>query len=146
MTSTVTKSYFNRAPLGCERFTSWMWMNTITLILTKISEECSQHLVESISGRNKPVMNGKSKGLSQHYPIKWLVNVEKLRIYKTGFQNSTYQIHKSKLQEYRKKNQKPRQKVHNSKLVKKTYPLPDITTTDALYNVLMQVSNVVVNC
>lgn len=103
MTSTVTKSYFNRAPLGCERFTSWMWMNTITLILTKISEECSQHLVESISGRNKPVMNGKSKGLSQHYPIKWLVNVEKLRIYKTGFQNSTYQIHKSKLQEYRKK-------------------------------------------
>lgn len=103
MTSTVTKSYFNREPLGCERFTSWMWMNTITLILTKISEECSQHLVESISGRNKPVMNGKSKGLSQHYPIKWLVNVEKLRIYKTGFQNSTYQIHKSKLQEYRKK-------------------------------------------
>lgn len=44
------------------------------------------------------------------------------------------------------KKQKPRQKVHNSKLVKKTYPLPDITTTDALYNVLMQVSNVVVNC
>lgn len=45
--------------------------------------------------------------------------------------------------------QKPRQKVHNSKLVKKTYPLPEITTTDALYNVLMQVSkksNVVVNC
>lgn len=123
MTSTVTKSYFNRAPLGCERFTSWMWMNTITLILTKISEECSQHLVESISGRNKPVMNGKSKGLSQHYPIKWLVNVEKLRIYKTGFQNSTYQIHKSKLQEYRKKKTETQTKGSQFKTCEKDIPI-----------------------
>lgn len=123
MTSTVTKSYFNRAPLGCERFTSWMWMNTITLILTKISEECSQHLVEPISGRNKPVMNGKSKGLSQHYPIKWLVNVEKLRIYKTGFQNSTYQIHKSKLQEYRKKKPETQTKGSQFKTCEKDIPI-----------------------
>lgn len=123
MTSTVTKSYFNRAPLGCERFTSWMWMNTITLILTKISEECSQHLVEPISGRNKPVMNGKSKGLSQHYPIKWLVNVEKLRIYKTGFQNSTYQIHKSKLQEYRKKKTETQTKGSQFKTCEKDIPI-----------------------
>lgn len=123
MTSTVTKSYFNRAPLGCERFTSWMWMNTITLILTKISEECSQHLIESISGRNKPVMNGKSKGLSQHYPIKWLVNVEKLRIYKTGFQNSTYQIHKSKLQEYRKKKTETQTKGSQFKNCEKDIPI-----------------------
>lgn len=31
-----------------------------------------------------------------------------------------------------KTKQKPRQKVHNSKPVKKTNPLPDIMTTDAL--------------
>lgn len=68
-------------------------------------------------------MNGKSKGLSQHYPIKWLVNVEKLRIYKTGFQNSTYQIHKSKLQEYRKKLTETQTKSSQFKTCEKDIPI-----------------------
>ncbi len=68
MASTVTRSQSNRAPLGCggTRFTSWMCRRQICsncVMLSwqydQISEECFQHLVESVPRRIKTVLKEK---------------------------------------------------------------------------------------
>ncbi len=87
MASTVTRSQSNRAPLGCggtrdshhgraddkSAATAWCYHDN----MTNISEECLQHLVESMTRRIKAVL--KEKGVqpvtSKVYLIKWLVSV-----------------------------------------------------------------------
>ncbi len=51
--------------------------NNIMSIWTKISEECFQHLVESMPQRNKAVLKAKGvqPGTSKLYLIKWPVSV-----------------------------------------------------------------------
>ncbi len=80
MASTVTRSQSNRAPLGCggtrdshhgcaddkSAATVWCYHDN----MTNISEECFQHLVESVPRRIKTVL--KEKG----GPIKWPVCME----------------------------------------------------------------------
>ncbi len=68
MASTVTRSQSNRAALDVveRRFASWMCRrnlqqlrDAIMIIWTKISEECFQHLVESMPRRIKAVLETK---------------------------------------------------------------------------------------
>ncbi len=93
MASTFTRSQSNRAPLGCggtgdlhhgyaankSAATAWCIMS----IWTKISEECFQHLVESMPRRIKGVLkaNGVQPSTSKVYLIKWPVSVYKSHIY-----------------------------------------------------------------
>ncbi len=51
--------------------------DAIMTIWTKISEECFQHLVESVPRRIKTVLkaNGVQPGTSKEYLIKWPVSV-----------------------------------------------------------------------
>ncbi len=75
MTSTVTKSQSNRAPLGCggtgdlhhgcESDNLQQLCYTIMSIWTKISEECFQNLVESMPQRIKAVL--KAEGVQPGY-------------------------------------------------------------------------------
>ena len=80
MASTVTRSQSNRAALGCggtgvthHRCAADKSAATIMSIWTKISEECFQHLVESMPRRIKAVL--KAKGVqpftSKVYLIMW---------------------------------------------------------------------------
>ncbi len=87
MTSTVTRSQSNRAPLGCggtrdshrgcaadkSAATVWCYHDN----MTKISEQCFQHLVESMPRRIKTVLKekGVQPGTSKVYLIKWPVSV-----------------------------------------------------------------------
>ncbi len=83
MASTVTRSQSNRAPLGCGGTGDVQLRNlqqlcdTIMSIWTKISEECFQHLVESMLWRIKAVLKAKwvQLGTSKVYLIKWPVSV-----------------------------------------------------------------------
>ncbi len=86
MASTVTRSQSNRAPLGCggtrdshhgcadDKSAAG---DAIMTIWTKISEECFQHLVESMPRRIKTVLKEKwvQPGTSEVYLIKWPVSV-----------------------------------------------------------------------
>ncbi len=84
MGSTVTRSQSNRAPLGCcEREIHIMDVQPTNLqqlcdaimsIWTKISDECFQHLVESMPRRIKAVLKVQP-GTSKVYLIKWPVTV-----------------------------------------------------------------------
>ncbi len=69
MASTVTRSQSNRAPLGCggteirimdvQPTNLQQLRDAIMSIWTKISEECFQHLVESMPRRIKAVLKAK---------------------------------------------------------------------------------------
>ncbi len=72
MASTVTRSQSNRAPLGCggdsvveirimdvQPTNLHQLRDAISSIWTKISEECFQHLVESMPRRIKAVLKEK---------------------------------------------------------------------------------------
>ncbi len=57
--------------------------DAIMTIWTKISEQCFQHLVKSVSRRIKTVLKtkGVQPGTSKEYLIKWPVSVYPLYIY-----------------------------------------------------------------
>ncbi len=87
MSSTVTRSQSNRAALGCggtrdshhgcaddkSAATAWCYHDN----MTNISEECFQHLVESMPRRIKTDLKtkGVQPGTSKVYLIKWPVSV-----------------------------------------------------------------------
>ncbi len=83
------QSQSNRAPLGCggtgdshhecAADNLQQLRNAIVSIWTKISEECLQHLVESMPWRIKSVLkaNGGQPGTSKVYLIKWPVSVHR---------------------------------------------------------------------
>ncbi len=87
MASTVTRSQSNRALLGCggtgdshhgcvaDKSAATAWCNHVNM--TKISEECFQHLVEYMPRRIKAVLKAKGvqPGTSKVYLIKWPVSV-----------------------------------------------------------------------
>ncbi len=86
MASTVTRSQSNKAALGCggtgdsyhgSAANLQQLRDAIMSIWTKISEECFQHLVESMPRRIKAVL--KAKGGPTRYEqgvlIKWPVSV-----------------------------------------------------------------------
>ncbi len=86
MASTVTSSQSNRAPLGCGGMgdshhgcaaDKSAATDAVMSIWTKISEECFQHLVESMPQRIEAVLKAKGvePGTSNVYPIKWPVSV-----------------------------------------------------------------------
>ncbi len=86
MNSTVTRSQSNRAAFWdvVEREIHIMDVQTTNLqqlcdaimtIWTKISEECFQHLVESMQRRIKAKEKGVQPGTSKVYLIKWPVSV-----------------------------------------------------------------------
>ncbi len=87
MASTVTRSQSNRAPLGCggtgdshndvQPTNLQQLLDAIMLIWTKISEECFQHLFESMPQRVKAVLKAKGvqPGTSKVHLIKWPVRV-----------------------------------------------------------------------
>ncbi len=96
MSSTVTRSQSNRASLGCggtgdsrhgcaddkSTATAWCYHDN----MTKISEECLQHLVESMPRRIKTVLKTKwvQPGTSKVYLIKWPVSVCMIIIQKSS--------------------------------------------------------------
>ncbi len=86
MASTVPRSQSNRAPLRCggtgDRIMDVQLTNlqqlrdAIMSIWTKFSEECFQHLVESMPRRIKAVLKANVQpGTSKVYLIKWPVSV-----------------------------------------------------------------------
>ncbi len=84
MASTVTRSQYNRAPLGCggtgdshhgcTAQNLQQLCDAIVLIWTKISEECFQHLVESMPRRIKAVLKVQPS-ISKVCLVKWPVSV-----------------------------------------------------------------------
>ncbi len=84
MTSTVTRSQSNRAPLGCagtrdshhgcaddkSAATVWRYHDN----MTNISEQCSQHLVESMTWKINAVLKtkGVQPGTSKCTPGQWV--------------------------------------------------------------------------